>query len=55
MIVDDCDNNIVYEFPCERWLADDEDDGALFRDLLPGVGVASSYGGQFATKNQTVN
>ncbi|XP_078332217.1 lipoxygenase homology domain-containing protein 1-like isoform X5 [Crassostrea virginica] len=45
VIVDDCDNNIVYEFPCERWLADDEDDGALFRDLLPGVGVASSYGG----------
>ena len=23
----------VYEFPCVRWLAKDEDDGAIFRDL----------------------
>lgn len=46
VIVDDCDNMIVYEFPCGRWFADDEDDGALFRDLIPGVGVSSSYGGQ---------
>lgn len=45
VIIDDCDNNIVYEFPCGRWFADDEDDGSIFRDLLPGVGVASSYGG----------
>lgn len=45
VIIDDCDNNIVYEFPCGRWFADDEEDGSIFRDLLPGVGVASSYGG----------
>ncbi len=28
----------VYEFPCGRWLAKDEDDGQTQRDLLCGVG-----------------
>lgn len=32
--MDDLESNRVYEFPCERWFAEDEDDGALFRDLL---------------------
>ena len=28
----------VYDFPCNRWLAADEDDGAIERDLVCGVG-----------------
>ncbi|XP_033751254.1 lipoxygenase homology domain-containing protein 1-like isoform X2 [Pecten maximus] len=38
VIVDDVDNNIVYEFPCNRWLAMDEDDGMTSRDLIVNVG-----------------
>ncbi|KAL3842214.1 hypothetical protein ACJMK2_020253, partial [Sinanodonta woodiana] len=38
VIVDDLDNSITYQFPCGRWLADDEDDGQIFRDLIVGVG-----------------
>ena len=38
VIVDDLDKSRVYEFPCYRWFATNEDDGQLFRDLLPGVG-----------------
>ena len=34
VIVDDMDNGRVYEFPCERWFAKDEDDGAISRDLI---------------------
>ena len=39
VIVDDIENNRVYEFPCGRWLAKDEDDGQISRDLLPGIGI----------------
>ena len=38
MIIDDIDNSITYSFPCNRWLAIDEDDGQTFRDLVAGVG-----------------
>lgn len=38
VIVDDMDNNRVYDFPCNRWLAKDEDDGAISVDLIPNVG-----------------
>ena len=38
VIVDDIGKEKVYEFPCHRWFATNEDDGQLFRDLLPGVG-----------------
>ena len=34
VIVDDMENNRVYEFPCYRWFASNEDDGQLFRDLV---------------------
>jgi len=38
VIVDDLDQQRVYEFPCNRWLAVDEDDGQISRDLYCGVG-----------------
>ncbi|XP_013416715.1 lipoxygenase homology domain-containing protein 1 isoform X2 [Lingula anatina] len=38
IIVDDLDQSKVYEFPCDRWLAKDEDDGQISRELLVGVG-----------------
>ena len=38
VIIDDLEQNRVYEFPCSRWFAKDEDDGQISRDLLPGVG-----------------
>ncbi|XP_063398724.1 lipoxygenase homology domain-containing protein 1-like isoform X1 [Mytilus trossulus] len=45
VIVDDCQNNIVYEFPCNRWFATDEDDGQISRDLLVGKGATTSAPG----------
>jgi len=36
VIVDDLETNRVYEFPCGRWLAKDEDDGQITRELLCG-------------------
>lgn len=51
MIVDDTQNNIVYEFPCYRWFATDEDDGQISRDLLAGVGPTSSAPGLYCMSN----
>lgn len=45
VIVDDLDNSITYQFPCQRWLALDEDDGQIFRDLVAGVGASDAYTG----------
>jgi len=36
VIVDDLETHRVYEFPCHRWLAKDEDDGQISRELLCG-------------------
>ena len=36
VIVDDLETSRVYEFPCGRWLAKDEDDGQISRELLCG-------------------
>lgn len=36
MVVDDLGNKAVYEFPLGRWLAIDEDDGKIQRDILVG-------------------
>lgn len=36
VIVDDLGNKTVYEFPISRWLAIDEDDGKIQRDVLVG-------------------
>lgn len=35
--MDDLDQQRVYEFPCGRWLAVDEDDGQISRDLYCGI------------------
>ena len=35
----DLSNGQIYQFPCNRWLAVDEDDGAIERDLVPGGSV----------------
>ncbi|ESO97796.1 hypothetical protein LOTGIDRAFT_208950 [Lottia gigantea] len=34
VIVDDVAVSKVYEFPCQRWLASDEDDGQISRELI---------------------
>nr|KAG5694176.1 hypothetical protein BaRGS_016022 [Batillaria attramentaria] len=38
VIVDDVDMGTVFEFPCQRWLATDEDDGQISRELILNVG-----------------
>uniref|UniRef100_A0A8D0N4R0 PLAT domain-containing protein n=1 Tax=Sus scrofa TaxID=9823 RepID=A0A8D0N4R0_PIG len=38
--ITDMNNEITYYFPCQRWLAVEEDDGQLSRELLP---VDESY------------
>ena len=44
VIVDDLETNRVYEFPCHRWLAKDEDDGQISRELLcVGVGTEGAF------------
>merc|ERR1739842_149688 len=35
---DDLEMSAVYEFPCGRWLAQDEDDGQVWRELILNVG-----------------
>ena len=46
IIVDDSNQNRVYEFPCSRWLADNEDDGCISRDLVCGAGAADAPPGE---------
>ncbi|XP_051019201.1 lipoxygenase homology domain-containing protein 1 isoform X3 [Acomys russatus] len=38
--ITDMNNDVTYYFPCQRWLAVEEDDGQLSRELLP---VDESY------------
>lgn len=35
VLVEDMEENRIYEFTCNRWLATDEDDGQISRFLLP--------------------
>lgn len=35
IIVEDLNENRIYEFPCNKWLATDEDDGQISRYLFP--------------------
>ena len=35
VLVEDLDANRIYEFPCYKWLATDEDDGQISRYLFP--------------------
>lgn len=34
------DENRIYEFPCEKWLATDEDDGQISRFIFAKKGTA---------------
>ena len=43
--MDDLEQNRVYEFPCGRWLAVDEDDGQISRDLYCGGGGGAAAPG----------
>ncbi|KAL8614278.1 hypothetical protein ACOMHN_007616 [Nucella lapillus] len=45
IIVDDVDMGTVFEFPCERWFAMDEDDGKISRELILNVGPMDSSPG----------
>jgi len=42
ILVEDLNEHRIYEFPCNRWLSTDEDDGQISRFLLPKKGP---YGG----------
>ena len=42
IIVDDTDSNRVYVFPCDRWLAKNEDDGKIALELFCGSAEKSS-------------
>ena len=35
IIIDDLNEKRIYEFPCNKWLATDEDDGQISRYLFP--------------------
>ncbi|PIO24969.1 hypothetical protein AB205_0186700, partial [Aquarana catesbeiana] len=41
VIIEDIGNKSIYEFPCSRWFAVDEDDGKIQRDLLVGGSEAT--------------
>ena len=47
VIVDDLDQGAVYEFPCGRWFAKNEDDGAIWRDLICNMGPLDAPPGEF--------
>lgn len=55
MIADDVDNNIVYDFPCRRWLATDEDDGMTSRDLIVNVGAMNIAPGNYLLVTTLLN
>ncbi|KAJ8050342.1 Lipoxygenase-likey domain-containing protein 1 [Holothuria leucospilota] len=41
VIIDDVEMNATYELPCNRWLAKDEDDGLITRELYCGKNAGS--------------
>lgn len=49
---EDGETSTTYTFPCKRWLAKDEDDGSVVRELIPQRVVEESVteDGQFETK-----
>ncbi|KAM7415994.1 hypothetical protein PAMA_018188 [Pampus argenteus] len=53
VIVDDLGNKIMYDFPVSRWLAIDEDDGKIQRDILVGANQPTGivYNIQIVTGN----
>ena len=49
---DDGETSTTYTFPCNRWLAKDEDDGSVVRELVPQKVVEESVteDGEFKTR-----
>ena len=49
---EDGETSTTYTFPCKRWLAKDEDDGSVVRELIPQRVVEESVteDGQFETR-----
>ena len=52
VIVDDLDMGTVFEFPCERWFALDEDDGQISRELILNVGPRDSSPGTWPRQRE---
>ena len=48
--------SVTYSFPCDRWLARDEEDGALERELVAGKIIEEVKGkdGQVKTKEKKI-
>ncbi|GFR78071.1 lipoxygenase homology domain-containing protein 1 [Elysia marginata] len=46
IIIDDLDASSVFEFPCERWFALDEDDGKITRELILNLGPRDMPAGE---------
>ena len=49
---EDGETSTTYTFPCKRWLAKDEDDGSVVRELIPQRVVEESVteDGEFKTR-----
>ena len=49
---EDGETSTTYTFPCKRWLAKDEDDGSVVRELIPSKVIEESVteDGEFKTK-----
>jgi hypothetical protein len=50
ILIEDLNEHRIYEFPCNKWLATDEDDGQTSRFLFPkkrtGGGGSAPTGGK---------
>ena len=45
VIIDDIEMGVVFEFPCSRWFAKDEDDGQISRELILNIGATDATAG----------
>ena len=46
---------MTYTFQCKRWLAKDQDDGAIERELLPSKAVQETVGRDGETKAKEIH
>ena len=42
--IEDEDTREVWKFECHRWFDEDQDDGLIVRELMPGAGVGGEAG-----------
>ena len=50
VIIDDMNMGTVFQFPCNRWFALDEDDGRISRELILGIGPQDASPGKLFLK-----